>query len=97
MLAVRIGDVAVGTCVCPPTICPVSGIVASGSFQYLEGMMPLARMGDVVIFPCGAFVIAGGSFTTIELGLPAAQLGSPCIGGLGLGIVASGSFQHIIM
>jgi len=96
MLAVRIGDAAIGICPCPPSMCMSSGIVASGSFSYIEGQAPLARMGDIVMFPCGAFIITTGTFNTIEGGLPATQIGASCVG-TGTGIITSGSFQHILM
>jgi len=94
MLAVRIGDVAIGLCPCPPSMCPASGIVASGSFQYIEGQSPLARLGDIVMFPCGGFIITSGTFKMIEAGLPATQIGASCVGA-GTGIITSASFQHI--
>ena len=96
MIAVRIGDTAVGLCPCPPSMCPSVGIVTTGSFSHIEGGTPLARMGDIVMFPCGGFVITSGAFDNIEGGLPATQIGAPCVGA-GSGIITSGSFQHILM
>jgi len=96
MLAVRIGDTAVGICPCPPSMCAATGIVASGSFSYIEEQAPLARMGDTVMFPCGAFIITSGTFNTIEGGMPATQIGAPCVGA-GTGVITSGSFKHILM
>ena len=94
MLVVRIGDVAIGLCPCPPSMCPASGIVASGSFNYIEGGPPLARLGDIVMFPCGSFIITTGTFSFIEGGLPATQIGASCVGA-GTGIITTASFQHI--
>ncbi len=94
MLTVRIGDVAIGLCPCPPAMCMTSGIVASGSFGYIEGTSPLARMGDIVLFPCGGFIITMGAFPFIEAGLPATQIGASCVGA-GTGMITSGSFQHL--
>ena len=98
MFTVRIGDVAVGLCPCPPSPapCPAIGVVASGSFSFIETASPLARMGDIVMFPCGPFVITMGTLNMIEGGLPVSTIGASCVGA-GTGVITTGSFNHIEM
>ena len=94
MLTVRIGDVALGMCPCPPAMCPSVGIVATGSFTNFDSGLPLARLGDIVMFPCGSFIISMGLPTDIEELLPATTIGAPCVGA-GSGLIVTGNPTHI--
>jgi len=94
MLLSRIGDIVVGNCTYGPISYPAVGVIATGSFLYNEGGLPVARMGDIAMFPCGAFVITVGSFNMLEAGLPVARIGAPCVGS-GSGIITTSSFVHI--
>lgn len=90
MLVSRIGDVATGVCPCPPGgMCPATGIVTTGSPIYLE-QTPIARIGDIVMFPCGGFVINMGFPTFIEAGMPVAEISSTCTG-VGFGTLSTGA------
>ena len=94
MLTIRVGDVAVGVCPCPPAMCPSTGIVSTGDPTHLNSGSPTARMGDIVMFPCGGFVITIGSPVDIESGLLQARIGAPCVGA-GTGIVTTGNPTHL--
>jgi uncharacterized Zn-binding protein involved in type VI secretion len=89
MFAIRSGDVAIGVCPCPPSMCPSTGIVASGDpMSFLGGQMK-ARQGDVVIFPCGSSIITAGSQQSFGSGMGNTTNSSP-VQGAGQGIIASG-------
>jgi uncharacterized Zn-binding protein involved in type VI secretion len=56
-------------------------ILPPGSPVTLIGMLPAARVGDMVTCVGPPDVIAMGSFTVLIGGMPAAQLGSLCAHG----------------
>jgi len=94
MLAIHVGDIAVGCCPCTSGCCPVTGVVATGDPRFLDNGTPRARVGDIVAFPCGASVISTGVPTEINSGTPAATLGS-IVSGVGHGIITTGIFIHL--
>jgi len=96
MLTIRIGDIAAGICPCPPAMCPAVGVVATGNMMNIDTGMPIARLGDMVMFPCGSFIIMIGTPMDIEAGLPASTIGTSCVGA-GTGIVTTGNPTHIQM
>ncbi len=94
MLAVHVGDIVVGCCPCPSGCCPTTAVVSTGDPRYLDTGTPRARVGDIVVFPCGASVITSGIPTEIDSGMIAATLGST-VSGAGQGIVVTGIPNHI--
>ena len=94
MFSIRVGDVAVGICPCPPSMCPSTGVVSTGDPTHIDSGTPISRIGDIVMFPCGGFVITAGNPIYIYSGMPAADLGSPCVGA-GNGVIATGNPTHI--
>ena len=94
MLAIHVGDIAVGCCPCFAGCCPATGVVATGDFRYLDNGTPRARIGDIVMFPCGPFVISTGLPTELDSAMPVATLGST-VTGAGFGIITTGIPTHI--
>jgi hypothetical protein len=91
MFKARVGDVVIGTCPCPPSpACPTTGIIASGNPTELSGGSSIARVGDIVVFPCGVSVITTGSIMHLSGGSSIATLGS-VVNGVGNGIVVTGN------
>lgn len=89
----RLGDIVVGTCITPVGPVPAIGIISSGG-SALEQGLPIARLGDIVMFPCGSSIIMSGSISYLEQGLPVARLGD-IVQGPGSGIISSASSQWL--
>jgi len=95
MLSIRIGDIAVGFCPCPPSpACPAVGVIVSGDMMNLSSGMPRARISDIVMFPCGPFIITTGDFNNLSSGMPIGMIGSQCVGA-GTGTVVTGNPMEI--
>lgn len=81
MILSKIGDTAIGTCVCSPSPFPAVGIVMTGSTQVISGGMPIAQGGiSIVMFPCGTSVIIPMGVSFISGGVPLAKLGDTVVG-----------------
>ena len=93
MITIRVGDIAYGLCPCPPSMCPVTGIVATGNPSHIDTGNFTARMGDVVIFPCGTSIIMVGVPQNIQGGQPQALIGAP-VSGAAQGMVITGNPRH---
>lgn len=94
MLAVHVGDIVVGCCPCPVGCCPVTAVVATGDPRYIDTGTPRARVGDLVIFPCGTSIITMGLPSEIVSGTPAAILGAS-VSGPGNGVITTGIPTHL--
>jgi uncharacterized Zn-binding protein involved in type VI secretion len=65
--------------------------VISGSPNFLEGGLPVARVGDLVNAP-GFSIIVQGSSTLVDGGQPVARIGDKAIStSCGSGFIVSGS------
>lgn len=86
----KIGSVAVGTCVCvvpPITPFPATGVVISGTPQFLELGVPVAVAGtSLVMFPCGTSTIIPISPNFLVGGVPVSSPGDTTIG-CGMGTI----------
>jgi len=93
MLRAKIGDIVIGTCFYPPPVGPVpsTGIIVSGNPMDLTSGAPAARMGDIVVWPCGTGTIITGTPTFLSAGLPCARLGDSVIGSNNNGTIIVGS------
>lgn len=75
--AARITDMHV--CPMVTVVVPhVGGPIALGCFTVLTGMLPQARMGDMVVCVGPPDTIVLGSFTVLVGGQPAARMGDLC-------------------
>ncbi len=91
------GALAPGTCVCvptPPGPYPDTGIVMSGSPLYYESGAPVAYIGSLVMYSCGASIIMSGSGLELENSMPVALTGSSVVG-CGNGIVIGNGILNI--
>ena len=89
----KVGDVALGICVCAYPPYPATGSVVTGSPNFLEAGIPIAIMNSMVTFPCGTSLIIATDFNWIDIGLPLARTGDQVVG-CGMGTVI-GSSMHI--
>lgn len=94
MILSRVGDIVVGICNWPDGPKPATGIITSGSPRALESGMPVARITDIVMWPCGTSVIVTGSPRHLEGGLPVARIGDT-VTGIGVGTITTGSPRHL--
>jgi len=103
MIVARIGDPVNGICMWPPPPSgpgplPGVGIITSGNPQELSGGMPVARIGDMVVFPIGPAFITSGTPQDISAGMPIARAGDIVIGPLvTAGIIVGGMPDEISM
>ena len=89
----KVGDVALGICVCAYPPYPATGSVVTGSPNFLEAGIPIAIMNSMVTFPCGTSTIISANFNWIDLGLGLSRTGDQVVGcGIGTTI---GTSQHI--
>lgn len=94
MILARVGDTVIGTCPSPNGVIPAVGIITMGSPRALETGLPIARIGDIVTFPCGASTIVTGGSRYLEGGLPVARIGDT-VSGVGNGIITMGSPRYM--
>lgn len=85
MIVNRIGDTVFGICFWPPPPAgigptPAVGIIVSGDPLALDSGLPIAGLGDTVIFPCGTAIIMGGTPMELNSGKPTSILGTTVIG-----------------
>ena len=92
MLICKVGDIAIGTCVCTPTPYPDVGVISSGDSMMIDAGAPVGRIGDIVVFSCGSSVIAGGSSLEISCGPGLARMGDPVMG-CGIGTIVASSIN----
>lgn len=88
MIMAKVGDTVVGTCVCAYPPYPDIGIIAAGDPTQIDTGLPIARVGDTVVFSCGTSVIVSGSFTDFSTGQMAAKVGDS-VQGCGTGIISA--------
>jgi uncharacterized Zn-binding protein involved in type VI secretion len=94
-----VGSIAPGICVCvptPPGPYPDIGVVMSGSVTYFENGQPVATIGSLVMYSCGASVIMSGAGLEFETGLPVAKTGSSVVG-CGNGVLIGNGILNISM
>jgi len=62
MMVAKMGDIAIGTCICvvpPVTPFPATGVITTGNVLLLTTGLPVADNLSIVMFPCGpAMIIA---------------------------------------
>ena len=63
----KVGDVALGICVCAYPPYPATGSVVTGSPNFLEAGIPIAIMNSMVTFPCGTSLIIATDFNWIDI------------------------------
>jgi len=81
MIVATVGDVAVGTCVCPVPPFPATGTVVTGDPQFTTSGKPLSLVGtSVVMFPCGSSVIVSGAPQFLSTGTMLGRLGDSVVG-----------------
>lgn len=81
MIVSKMGDMAMGTCVCAPSPFPAAGIVMTGTSQLITSGTPAAQAGiSIVMFPCGTSVIIPSGVSFISGGVPLAKLGDTVVG-----------------
>ncbi len=103
MTVARIGDSVMGTCMWPvppagPGPLPCTGIITGGDPQNMSGGMPVARIGDTVVFPIGPAFIMTGTPNELSTAPPVARLGDTVIGPLvTAGIITMGDPNHMSM
>lgn len=85
----RIGDIAVGTCVCHSPPIPWVGICVTGANSVLTNGQPTTRIGDIFV-SCHAGIVISGSGTVITEGSPTARIGDITTG-CGQGTIVTGS------
>lgn len=90
MILARVGDTVVGVCPSPSGPVPAVGVISSGSPRALETSTPIARVGDIVTFPCGVSTIVTGAPRYLEAGTPVARIGD-AVAGIGNGTITTGS------
>lgn len=95
MIMAKVGDTVVGTCTCSSPPYPDIGIIASGDPTQIDTGTPIARVGDSVIFSCGASVIVSGSFTDFSTGSSAAKVGDT-VQGCGQGVITAAGLNLTI-
>ena len=84
----RIGDLAVGYCICHPSPIPMVGILVTGSPDTITNSLPTSRLTDVTISACG------------HPGLMVTSSGVAFVNSLGavrLGDVFAGCFNGLIV
>lgn len=95
MLFARIGDSVIGTCLCATPPYPAVGVISTGDPMHIDMGMPVARIGDMAIFPCGSAVITTGTPMDISTAMPVARMGD-VVAGCATGTIISTSIHITI-
>lgn len=85
----KIGDIAVGTCVCHNPPIPWVGIAVTGANSVLTNGNPTCRISDIFL-SCHAGIVASGAGSVIAEGSPVARIGDVTVG-CGIGVIVTGS------
>lgn len=89
----KVGDSVPGMCLCAPTPFPATGVVTSGTTNFLEGGVFIATNTSMVTFPCGTSIIISSNIGWLDIGLGLSRLGDNVVG-CGSGVTI-GTSQHI--
>ena len=89
----KVGDSVPGICGCSAPPFPASGLIISGTPNFIEAGLPIAMNTGMVLFPCGTSTIIATGFNWIDVGLALARTGDQAVG-CGTGTII-GSSQHI--
>ena len=96
MNLVKSGDIVSGLCLCvpyPPGPYPATGLVVGSVLEFIEGGIPIAANGDMVIFPCGTANIISMNTNWMIKGLNLSHTGDS-VSGCASGTVV-GTSQHL--
>lgn len=103
MIVARIGDTVSGIMMYPPPPAgpgpiPGVGIITGGDPNNLSGGLPVARIGDTVMFPIGPAFITTGTPNELSTAPPVARVGDSVIGPLVTGgIITMGNANDMSM
>lgn len=92
MLIARVGDVAVGMCTCSSPPYPDVGVITVGDPMHIDMGSPVARLGDIVTFSCGAGTIVTGTPMHTSAGPLVSRTGD-AVTGCGNGTIISSSIN----
>lgn len=77
----KVGDIAMGTCVCASNPFPATGVVTSGSAMISTTGIPIA-VGNfsIVTFPCGTSTIISPQISLKTAGMSVSKSGDSVVG-----------------